>query len=1749
MSAGALVHSPLGFDLTVTSLLGPLVCGGTVNLLSQDHGAEALQVALEAAIEPYGLLKLTPSHLKFLEQTLSPAAAGRARILVVGGEALGGCDLDFWARHAPVVEVVNEFGPTETTVGCCVYRRLAGKLEPGPVPIGRPIHNAQLYVLDVALRLVPPGVPGELFIAGAGLARGYLGRPDLTAERFVPDPFCAGTGERLYRTGDLARYRSDGSLEFLGRLDHQVKVRGYRIELGEVESVLRSHPAVSEAVVLARGEGGERRLAAYVIPGAAVEGADLRSFLQSRLPEYMVPSHIVSLEALPLTANGKVDRRALPEPEAEAWTSAAQEPRGAVEELVASIWSEVLRRPSIGRHDSFFELGGHSLLATRVMSRLRVALGVELPLRVLFEQPTLAALSERIEQALRGGQVPTVPPIVPVPRSGALPVSFAQQRLWFLDQLEPGSAAYNIPAALRIRGSLDVHAMERTLNEVERRHEVLRTVFVAANGIPTQNVLPVTADSLRVVDLSAMPVERREATARALFATEAKRPFDLARGPLWRNTLVCLDRHEQLLLSTVHHIASDGWSTGLLVQEVGVLYRGFATGEPPVLRDLPLQYADFAAWQRQWLQGEVLEGELAYWRRQLAGMPPILSFPADRPRPAIPAHRGAVQTWHLPLPALEGVKTLARERGTTLFMVLLAGLQALLARLTGELDFGLGTPIAGRTHREIEGLIGFFVNTLVLRADLRRDPDFLELLARVRETALGAYAHQEIPFERLVGELAPVRSLVHAPFFQVLMVLQNAPTAGGVELPGVSWEMFQVEATVAKVDLTLGFSESRKGLVGTWAFDRDLFDATTVARWIGQFETLLLAAIAQPSVRFSELPLLGETQVHQLLVDWNDTAVERAAEPIHRCFEAWAGRVPRQIALVFGAEAWTYEELDRSANRLARALLRRGVASGDLVGVCLERSPEVIAALLAILKAGAAYVPIDPGYPRERIALLLDDAGISVLLTREELLERLPRTAANVLCLDTEEGEISRESAEPLPEGAGPDSLAYVIYTSGSTGRPKGVAVQHRAVLRLVRDRSYADFTGQTFLQLAPVSFDASTFEIWGPLLNGGKLVIMPPAPPSVEALESAIERHGVTMLWLSVGLFHQVIDNGSLGRFASVRHFLAGGDVLSATHVARALRQLPETRLLNSYGPTENTTFTCCHPIFPGAEGGASIPIGRPIAGTRVYLFDQQGLPVPLGATGELVAAGEGLALGYLGRPDLTAERFVPDPFGPPGSRSYRTGDLARYQPEGSLEFLGRIDNQLKVRGFRIEPGEVEAALSSHPGVREAAVVAASRRAGEKHLVAYVVPRGGDPDGRELRRWLEQRLPIFMIPTVFVTLPVLPLTPHGKVDRRALPEPGREPLQEDRAEPVSETERLLAGVWCEVLDLERVGLQDNFFELGGDSLLSIRVVARAAQAGCQISVQQIFEHQTLAELAAVAAGDGAAPPASPLIALQPDGTRPPLFLVHPAGGGVECYRALVEHLGLDQPVYGLRAEGLDARSTPGSIEEMAASYIAAVRAEWSRGPYRLAGWSLGGVVAFEMARQLDRQGEHVALLGLLDASPPKGSREMPDSGTLIAVLLRGVADEKGKESRLNSADLEGLTLDDQLGRALQELRHLDLIGSEIDLSWLRRYFDRFRSRIAALGSYKAEPYAGSVVLFRADEREREGDPAAGWEALAEGVSVCHVPGTHVTMVREPHVRELAEALRSSLEAADSPAVVAAKLPSLARRSQTEKSS
>jgi amino acid adenylation domain-containing protein len=1738
------------FDVSVWEFFWPLLTGA--RLIVARPGLHGDSRYLVDTICEHGIttIHFVPPMLAAFLRDEDARRCTSLRRVICSGEVLPFESQERFFATLPKAELYNLYGPTEAAVDVTFWK-CQRDLGDRSVPIGRPVANTQIYILDPTMQPVPTGVAGELHIGGVQLARGYLARPKLTAEKFVPNPFGEG---RLYKTGDLARYRADGVIEYIGRIDHQVKLRGYRIELGEIEAVMEKHPAVRRCVTVVFGNRSEfdKRLVAYVI-ASCVSVDELHRHAQNNLPDYMVPSASIFLDELPLTANGKIDRQAFPEPVATRGEKVFVRPRDRLEAQLVAIWESALGVEPIGVTDDFFEIGGHSLLAVQVVNELNGLTGKRLSFSVILEARTIAQLADLLRKneltsgaskydprsGRSGGRSPDNA-ITSFPRlphgEGAdevsiFPTSFAQQRLWFLDQREPQSAAYNVPAAVRILGDIDFEALERSFTEVVRRHEVLRTTFRIVEGYPMQCIAPARDVMLPTTDLRGLePAERREQELR-LIAEEAWRLFDLACGPLIRAKLLRTGDAEHVLVTTQHHIIWDDWSDEVFMRELIVAYEAFAEGHEPNLPELPIQYADFAQRQRAFLVDGVVEDELRYWREKLADLP-LLQLWTDRPRPPSQTFSGASEPVELPTELTNALEALSKREGATLFMILLTAFKALLVRYTRQEDIVVGSPITNRTNSDTEKLLGFFVNTLVLRTALDGDPRFCEALRRVRKTAIDGFQHQEMPFDALVKALALERHLNQNPLFQVMFVMLKAgpKTRAMRDLRLVPIE---IEQRTAKFDLTMSLYHGPDGVHGSLNYNVDLFDAATIRRMVGHFHTLLLGIVADPEARISELPMLTAAEQEQVTIEWNRTETDFPRNTsIDELFENQAGQRPEAIAVEDEATCWTYRQLNQHSNQIAHRLREAGSEAESLVGICMERSVHAIAGMLAILKTGSAYVPIDPAYPVERRSLMLE--GVPLLLTTKKLAGELAHGAARVICVDDE--SVLRASAENLPRLSNGESLAYVIYTSGSTGQPKGVAVMHRGVIRLFSKTNFLTIEGSDVVaQSLNICFDAAMQEIWGALLNGARLVIIDKEVMlSPRRFKRELEGRGITVLMPTRTLFN-LMAREAPGAFANLKYVAFGGEAADPLSVAAVLKHGPPKHLLNAYGPTEASITATCMEVLNVPEGARSISIGRPISNTTVYLFDGHQNPVPIGVPGEIYVGGAGVARGYVGAPQLTAERFIDNPFAKElGARLYKTGDLARWLPDGTLDLIGRADAQVKIRGFRIEPGEIEAVLKRHPGVRDAVVVLQGGASGEERLVAYVAGDQSQLNEKELRDFLKTKLPNYMLPVAVVVLEKLPLNSNGKVDRQAFSEPLLTPGEKVLVRARDGLEAQLIGIWENALGIQPIGVTDDFFEIGGHSLLAVRMLSEIERIFAKnLPLATLLQMPTIEKLAAALRQDDWKPTWSPLVEIKSRGSRPPFFAVHGGCGTVLFYSELVRWLGAEQPLYGLQAQGLDGSPiVHTSVEAIAKYYISEMCKIQPHGPYFFGGYSLGGVVAFEIAQQLHGAGEQVALIVLFETRNPARPARRYSFAERMRLRLRALEHSPPGAKLRYFAQRPWVKAGDYMTGWQKNIERLVYKvkrhnGGPVPAEQRRVHVQMTHER--AVAAYKPHAYPGRITLFRVQNPDDgcEHTSDYGWTEFAEdGIDIHDVPGAHLTIFAGANMRALAEKLDACIRAA-----------------------
>jgi len=1765
-TARTLHFAPISFDVSFQEIFSTWCGGGTLVLISEEvrRDSVALLHLLRAKqIERLFLPFVALQQLAETAKTLGLIPKSLREVITAGEQLQITPAIAHFFSQLKDCSLHNQYGPSETHVVTAFTLTGSSKNWSALPPIGRPIANTQIYILDRFAQPLPLGIPGELYIGGVCLARGYLNRPELSAERFITNPFSQEEGSRLYKTGDLARYLPDGNIEYLGRIDNQVKLRGFRIELGEIEVTLAQHPNLRQTAAIVREDSpGDKRLVAYVCPnqGQILTSGQLRRFLEEKLPDYMIPGIFIIMEAFPLTPSGKLDRKALPAPDASSLIRETSliAPRDSVELQLAEIWSEILGVFPIGVHDNFIELGGDSLLATKIIGLVRDRFEVELPLNYLFEYPTVAELAKEILQQER---LNIVPPLQPISREQTISLSFAQEQLWFLSQLTPEEPVYNETLTIHLGGEIDIPVLSASFKELIRRHEILRTTYQVVNGQPCQEIHPPSGFALPIVDLREWSESERETEAVRIATEKLRQGFELSKGPLLRGTLIQLASDNYRLYFAIHHSVIDAESFVHIIQELEIIYTAFCQDLPSPLPESPIQYADFAVWQRQRLNTEILSHQLAYWQKQLENLPQ-LQLPTDRPRTPQTTFSGSFVRHRLSFDLIEKLQTLSRKENVTLFVTLATAVKVLLYRYSGQEDIVLGTLISQRDRPELEGIIGNFLNALVLRSDLSGNPSFCKLLKRIQNVCLSAYSHQDVPFQKVVEAIHPDYQVNQNPMFQVAFTID--PPLLTEDKLGWKAFYFEVDPEISKFDITFYLleKESEKMVLLT-EYNTDLFDAATIKRMNEHLNTLLEGIVINPNQSIAELPFLTESERHQLLVEWNDTQADYPKDKcIHQLFEEQVERTPDAVAVVFEEQKLTYHELNCQANQLAHYLPTLGVRPEVLVGICVERSLEMIVGLLGILKAGGAYVPLDPNYPTERIAYMLEDSAVPVLLTQSKLRDQLPETQAQVVLFDADKNAIySKPQHNPVHQTK-PSNLVYVMYTSGSTGKPKGVMVAHQGLCNLAyaHKRLFDVEQNSRILQFGSFSFDLSIWEIVMSICSGARLFMgtTESLRPGAELID-LLQKQAITHVNLPPSAL-ATLTNHTL---PTLENIIVGGEACTKELVEQ---WSVGRRFFNGYGPTESTVFAT---VAECSNTNHKPPIGRPIANTVIYILDKHLQPLPIGVPGELHIGGAGLARGYLNRPELTEQKFIPNPFdnskaqsvvlGSPQveqlckrvkvqkSKLYKTGDLARYLPDGNIEFLGRIDHQVKIRGFRIELGEIEAVLSQHSYVREVVVIAREDIPGDKRLVAYlttndtkttVVRRTVQSSINDLRSFLKTKLPEYMIPAAFVFLEVLPLTPNGKVNRRGLPVPDASSLVRESSfvAPRDSLELQLAQIWSQILGVSPIGVRDNFFNLGGHSLLAVRLMAEIEkQFGKNLSLAALFQGATLEQLAILLRQKTDTQSWSPLVAIQAEGKHPPFFCMPGSGGNVVYFHQLARHLGNEQPFYALQPPSLDGVSEPfSSVEEIAAYYLKAIQTIQPSGPYFLGGHSFGVLVAFEMAQQLQQKGETVALLALFDL-PARllGSTlkqlDWDDTRWLtnIAHVLEMLS---GKNLGISYETLKPLTPEAQLNYLKQQMEIVNLLPPNSAIERVRGIVQTIKADELAFMSYVLQGgYQGPITFFRTSEVYRDElgmfseiptDPTWGWNQLStQPVEVHVIPGNHVTMLDEPHVQVLAEKL------------------------------
>ncbi|MFJ7954361.1 amino acid adenylation domain-containing protein [Lysinibacillus sp. NPDC096418] len=1672
----------ISFDISIVELFLPIINGASCVIA--DKETVQTPANLSRMIEKHNItvMQATPTLWNALVNYDSTALRGLK--ILTGGEALPTQLVDTLIEMN--CQVINGYGPTETTIYSTFYSMDSN--HKGIPFIGNPTWNTQVYVLNRYLQPVPPGVIGELYIGGLGLAQGYFGRADLTAERFVANPF-GNHGSRMYRTGDLVRWNEHGNLDYIGRADHQVKIRGFRIECGEIEEVIAQYQNVKQVIVIVREDQPEEKMiVAYCVPtdGHNLDVADLRKYVASSLPNYMVPAIFMMINQIPVTPNKKVDRKALPKPDMNLLIRGGS-PRNLKEEILQEIFVDVLKIRDIGIDDNFFELGGHSLLASQIIFRAKEIFDSELNIGDIFRNPTIADLAKILNQK-NVVQLPVTKQIKPQD----IPLSFAQRRLWFLYRLEGPSPTYNIPVISKMDGKINISALEEAISVVVKRHEILRTIFLEKNGTACQVVLEPTEVKPTII-VSNINEEELDCALKSA----ARYSFDLENEPSIRFHLFNLGSDKHVLLILLHHIAGDGSSLPILMDELAIAYESSLSDLTCSLQSLKVQYVDYALWQQDFLGNEMDENSVIikqsqYWKEKLVGLPDELSIPTDFPRPLKSNQEGETIPFKIDEKLHQELVTFARQSNVSLFMVLQAGLATLLTRLGAGTDIPIGSPIAGRNDKALENLVGLFINNLVLRHDMSGNPNFLELIKRVRKTTLEAYDHQDIPFEKLVEIVKPARSQARHPLFQVMLVLQNTPEMQ-FQLSNIETNLQILNVGTSKFDMTVELNEvydpngAPKGINGLLEYSTSLFKRKTIEIFIKRLIKVLEEAIVRPELNINQLDILTPSEQTKIIKEWNKTAAPVKESCLTTLFEKQAARNPHARALCYEKEFISYIELNKRANQLARLLIKKGVGPEDFVAIAMPRSIDLIVSILAVLKSGAAYVPIDPEYPIDRIEFIMKDSDPNYLITTESIASSKLSDIHKDLIIEINSSELANELAtlehnniadnervRPLL----PLNAAYIIYTSGSTGIPKGVIVPHQNVVRLfaTTDQWYGFNSNDVWTLFHSFAFDFSVWEIWGALLYGGRLVIVPYSiSRSPEDFLKLVVNEQVTVLNQTPSAFYQFVqaerENQELGKKLVLRYVIFGGEALEFGRLGEWYDRHPENspKLINMYGITETTVHVSYMEV--GKQliyVQASSLIGTGIQDLQLYVLDDYLKPVPPGVIGELYVGGNGLARGYLGRPVLTAERFIANPYGLNGSRMYRTGDLARWREDGTLDYIGRSDHQIKIRGFRIELGEIDSVLAQHPYVKHAVSIVHEDEQGDKRLITYIVSRGDmDIPLTELREYIASKLPDYMIPSAFVKMSELPLTTNGKLDTKSLPNPDFSQMATDRI-PRTPQEEILCDVFMDILKLPKIGIDDNFFDLGGHSLLAVQLISRIRSIfGVELGVGDFFEAPTISGLVQrLETGSNQKKALEVLLPLRTSGNKSPLFCVHPAGGLSWCYAGLMTSLSSNYPIYGLQAKSiLEKENKPKSLEEMAADYVGKMRIVQPKGPYYLLGWSLGGNVIHAMAVHLQSLGEEVALLIMLDSYPNHlltTNDNNKEEEALIALLALGGYDPD---------NIMGQPLD--LENAIQILQQDGSALASLDTETIINMKDTYANSIQILSEYVPEEYDGDLLFFK----------------------------------------------------------------------------
>ncbi|SMD41574.1 Phosphopantetheine attachment site [Aquiflexum balticum DSM 16537] len=1696
------------FDVSVWELIWWSLQGASVSML--EPGGEKQPEKIVATIEAsqVTVIHFVPSMLEVFLEYLGSSTEDILKLrslkqVYTSGEALKTEQVRRFKELLPNVSLMNLYGPTEASIDVSYYA--CDTAVEQSIPIGKPIDNTALYVLSSTHQLVPFGTVGEICIGGVGLARGYLNRDELTREKFIKNPY--RPKERLYRTGDLGRWRGDGNLEYLGRMDDQVKIRGYRIELGEIESILLLHPNVKQAVVMARENGlGDKRLVGYVVCDGNFDKESVSAFLRSKLPEYMVPALWLQLEKLPLTFSGKTDRKALPDVGiSDMVTAEYTEPRNDQEKQLAVIWQRILGLDRVGIHDDFFALGGHSLLAMRTVAAIRKEMGSEISIRDFFSAPSVAQLAQKL--IFRGRDLSSHVPAV-VARPETIPLSFNQQSLWFIHQLE-GSIQYHIPLILDIKGKLDFTALEEAFKIILNRHEPLRTVIREKDGMPCQILLGMDRWKLDSMELLDQKLLDKQITSLIRI------PFDLSADYMMRACLISLGPDRHCLVITLHHIASDGWSSNILKKELMESYDATVNGIEASLPPLSIQYIDYAIWQRKFLNSDLIQNKIDYWKGKLQNLS-TLQLPTDFARPPVQSNNGNSYRFSIDNSLVSQLRELGQSHQATLFMTLLAAFKTLLYRYSGQEDICIGTPVAGRESGEMDDLIGFFVNTLAVRSNLRGNMGFTELLKDIRATTLESFEFQQVPFEMVVESLRQKRDLSRNPVFQVLFVLQNI-SKNEAHLDDVSVSEKTYEHFTSKFDMAFELTEVDSGINGIAEYNTDLYRHETIVRFVNHFIHLLKSILENPSETIEKLKFLSKNEETELIKLFNSPPqILPNQKTILDLFQEQVRKSPDAIAVVFEGKKLSYSDLDKKSDQIANYLLAKGIKNEAMIPICLDRSFEMIIGILGIIKAGVAYVPIDPTYPEDRINFILRDSGANILLTTSDISEKFP-DSIEILCLDTSQLELEKTLFEVEKKEISPNNLAYVIYTSGSTGTPKGVLIEHKGLLASTLARkSYYDKTGAV-LMIPSFAFDSSVAVIFGALTSGEQLILckseLIKSPHHIQELLKDTETI------LCVPSYYRFLQEENLLSDSKLLNVILAGENLDQSLVKLHFDKIQNVKLFNEYGPTEGTVWASVAQIHSPDE---NVTIGKPIDFTKIYILNKDNQLNPINVPGELCISGHGVARGYLNKPELNLEKFVKNPFDKTGKeKMYRTGDLARWLPDGNIEYLGRIDDQVKIRGYRIELGEIESVINKLNDIKESAVILREDTPGQKMLVGYVVLKdstNADFISKKpaiLKKELRSILPEYMVPNSIMILENLPLTSNNKIDRKRLPKPEEQKISQ--REPITEIEKLISKIWCLSLKKEKIDINADFFEIGGNSLLAVKVLSLLEKELDQkIPINIIFKYPRIVDLAEYIEGSSITESiGNSLVHIKPSGNKPPIYIVHGVGCSVTSYYKLAKIMEEEQPILGFQVKGLEGNDEPHqSIEEMASYYVSLMLLNNPRGPYHISGYSFGGYVAFEMAKQILNMGKEVASLVIFDTNAYINMEKTSFNQKVLNGIRKVITELKFFPKYPNYYLNKKLTA---LNRRIE--KQLIRMGFKFENKRVLNERMKIIKKLThnnhqMLLKYHLVPIKVDMTLFRVEDRDffLEDEKFYGWKKFVENLQIIQIPGHHDMIFKEKHI-------------------------------------